>query len=158
MLCLGRTYAKAAERRIQKPYLPYNPQNPFDTPLVSTHPNRAMDLIDLTSDPVVEVSDNDTITVDEYSQHVPSIGLDGAESVHSFSTFSSTMPPPLEPASSQQRKRPHSNISTSVATLEIASKRVQDLQAKVKAARERKAKRLQEEEERLERELRELEG
>jgi len=175
MYYIGRTYAQAATRRREKPGLPFNPENPFDTliprlPIQVQGQNTSQTVEDLD---IEQISDSETIVVDTSSQYTQSILDDDVITIHSGSTRTSNMPstraayasamlPPSNEVNGQlqarKRHRHQTNTLDTNAELEAASQRIKELETRIRLAQEQKARELHDKEAQLRQILLDLEG
>ena len=167
---IGRTYAQAASRRQGQPGLPFNPENPFDTPI--PHPPVQVQRLytsDDIEDPQLELlSDSETIIVDSSSQYTRSV-FDDTMTVRSSSkyvdhmpgtpsAYVQNMPPPSNQIQGLQRRRRRTNTLDTSQALEATNQRVIELRARVQIAQEQRARVLYDEEAQLRQMLLELDG
>ena len=128
-----KQYRKAAQRRQTHREIPFNPENPYDTPYASavhmlstiSQIRPQPDLILVSDSEDDDISESDTITVDTRS------------------AYGGSMPPPSNQAQGQLvRKRGQSQISTSnIEDIESIKARVEALKEQV--TRKKKAKNYQ---------------
>lgn len=152
---IDNQFRKAAHRRQKLPSLPFNPENPYDTPM--PHAQHMLSR-GWTGVPGADEPDSD-----DNESNAPSITPSSArpDSTHpgSSQAYAESMPPPSNQAQGLQlRKRHRSQVSGDAASVTNVAARVNALEQCVLKAREEKERMLLQREVELQKELDELES
>jgi hypothetical protein len=145
-IILETSQKKAALRRQKKPHLPWNPTNPYDSPLLSSDVQER-ELEDLDHPNLSSTQDDDNTSVDSRSTYATHMLTPSQAST-------SQMPPPSQRSGQSKRRRNPDSVD-----LTEADTRIVHMQQQVLVLQRRKQElELRKEQNRLQREIAELES
>jgi hypothetical protein len=149
-------YRKAAERRRKHPELPWNPENPYDRALAPAQHMQSNSQASVSGSYATNLEDTESIA----TSITQSLTRPDNTHLSSSQAYAESMPPPSSNQSHRSyQKRHRSQVSADNTSIAHVAARVNDLQQRVLAAREKRERALLlQQEAALQRELEELES